>query len=184
MSRGIIIYGASGSGKTTLGKALAQRLALQHIDIDDYIWRWDTQMPYTVLRPRQERIACLEKAISTARPFVMTGSMWSIRASFNARFDLAVFLTVPTAIRMERLRAREAAMFGARILPGGDMYEQNRAFLDDAAAYDTGEPPQVCQKQHEQWTAELSCPVLRVDGTKDIAENAAWIAEQFLLLAQ
>lgn len=95
-----------------------------------------------------------------------------------------MFVTVPTAIRMERLRTREFDMFGDRILVGGDMYEQNIKFLDEAARYDTGEPTQVCLKQHEKWAVELICPVLNVDGTKDIAENAAWIAEQFLLFVE
>lgn len=180
MPRGIIIYGATGSGKTTLGKELAQRLNFQHIDIDDYIWRWDTEIPYTILRPREERIEYLMNAISKCQYFVMTGSMGSIREAFNSLFDLAVFITVPTEIRIERLRTREFTMFGERILAGGDMYEQNIKFFKDAIQYDTGEPPQVCLKHHEQWTAELSCPVLRVDGTKTISENASWIAEQFL----
>ncbi len=180
MSTGIIIYGATGSGKTTLGKELAHRLDFQHVDIDDYIWRWDTDIPYTILRPREERIEYLMNAISKCRHFVMTGSMGSIRESFNSLFDLAVFITVPTEIRIERLRARESAMFGERILVGGDMYEQNLMFFEDALQYETGEPPQICLKHHEQWSGELSCPVLRVDGTKSISENAAWIADQFL----
>lgn len=104
-----------------------------------------------------------------------------IRGLFNPLFDLAVFVTVSTSIRMERLRTRELAMFGERILVGGDMYEQNIKFLDEAARYDTDEPSQVCLKQHERWATELLCPVLNVDGTKDISENAAWIAERFII---
>lgn len=182
MSIGIIIYGATGSGKTTLGKELAQRLGFLHLDIDDYIWRWDTEIPYTIFRPREERIEGLMNAVSKCRHFVMTGSMWSIREFFNPLFELAVFLTVPVEIRINRLHARELAMFGERILEGGDMYEQHIKFLSDSAQYDTGEPPLLCLKQHEQWTAELPCPVLRADGAKAIPENAAWIAEQFLQL--
>ena len=108
------------------------------------------------------------------------GLRGSIRSLFNSLFALAAFVMVPTTIRMERLHVREATMFGDRILADGDMYEQNIKFLDDAARYDTGEPPQVCLKQHEQWATELLCPVLLVDGTKDVSENAAWIAECFI----
>jgi hypothetical protein len=137
-----------------------------------------------IFRPKEEIIEHLMRDISKYPYFVMSGSMGSIRGLFNPLFDLAAFVTVPTEIRMERLRAREFAMFGERILPGGDMYEQNIKFLDEAVRYDTGEPPQVCLKQHEQWSAELPCPVLNVDGTKDISGNVAWIAKQFLLLAK
>jgi hypothetical protein len=53
-------------------------------------------------------------------------------------FELVVFLWVPQDVRMERLRRRELARFGVRILPGGDMYEQSQAFLAWAASYDDG----------------------------------------------
>ena len=184
MSRGIIIFGAAGSGKTTLGRELAGRLGFLHIDIDDYIWRWDTEIPYTVLRSRQERIETLIEAVSKDEHFVMTGSMDSIRGFFTSLFELAVFLTVPTDIRLQRLGARKSEQFGERILPGGDMYEQNEKFLREAAAYDTGEPPQVCLKTHKQWAAELKCPILYLNGMKAIAENAAWVEAQYLLTKQ
>lgn len=90
---------------------------------------------------------------------------------FNPPFNLAIFVTVPASIRMERLHTREFSMFGERILAGGDMYGQNIKFLEESARYDTGEPPQVCLKPHKLWTAELLCPVLHVDRTKDIAKN-------------
>lgn len=184
MPNGIIIFGAPGSGKTTLGKELARQLNFQHLDLDDYYWCWNVEViPFTIFRPREEIIEHLMRDISKYPYFVMSGSMGSIRGLFNPLFGLAVFVMVPTAKRMERLRTRELEMFGERILVGGDMYEQNIKFLDEAARYDMGEPPQVCLKQHNKWAAELPCPVLNVDGTKDIAENAAWIAEQFLLIS-
>jgi hypothetical protein len=37
--------------------------------------------------------------------------------------DLIVFVATPTSVRLERLAAREKALFGDRIAPGGDMYE-------------------------------------------------------------
>ena len=44
---GIMIMGPSGSGKTTLGKALARELRYQFVDIDDYIWKKDTEIPFS-----------------------------------------------------------------------------------------------------------------------------------------
>lgn len=179
MSSGIIIFGASGTGKTTLGREVAGQLGYHHIDIDDYIWRWDTEAPYTILFSREERTRRLMEAIERHPRFVMSGAMGSIRKAFNPLFDMAVFITVPTAIRMERLRVREAAMLGDRILPGGDMYEHNIRFLDEVALYDTGKPPQVCLQLDEQWASELACPVLRVDGTQAVTVNAVEIAGRF-----
>ena len=47
MTRGIILFGSSGSGKTTLGRKLAQELDYPYFDIDDYLWRKDTPIPFT-----------------------------------------------------------------------------------------------------------------------------------------
>ena len=42
MSTGIMIIGPSGSGKTTLGKIVAQKLGYLYFDVDDYIWKQNT----------------------------------------------------------------------------------------------------------------------------------------------
>lgn len=47
MTRGIILFGSAGSGKTTLGRMIAAELGFPYYDIDDYIWRDDTEIPYT-----------------------------------------------------------------------------------------------------------------------------------------
>ena len=49
MATGIIIFGSAGSGKTTLGKMVANKLGFPYFDIDDYIWRKDTDKPFTVM---------------------------------------------------------------------------------------------------------------------------------------
>jgi adenylate kinase family enzyme len=183
MTRGIIIFGAPGAGDTTLGKELAKLFGFQHFDLDDYWWDWDTKIPFTVFRPRKERIELLMDAISKYPYFVMSGSMYSIRESFASLFDLAVFITAPTAVRMERIQMRELSRFGERILAGGDMCEGHLKFLQQAKHYDAGEP-QCCLKQHEQWISELNCPVLRVDGTKQISKNVTYIAEKFFSIKQ
>lgn len=56
LSKGIIIFGAPGSGQTTLGKEVARQLNFHHFDLDDYHWRWDTEIPYIIFRSEEERI--------------------------------------------------------------------------------------------------------------------------------
>ncbi len=183
MSKGIILFGAMGVGDTTLGKEVARRLHFQHFDLDDYHWRWDTEIPYTIFRSREERTEHLMGDISKCEHFVMSGSMWSIRKAFEPMFELAVFLTAPAEIRAERIRSRSIARWGDRVLPGGDMYEASAVYRDyDACArsYDTDISPQACMAQHEKWVAELPCPVLQVDGTKPICENAEWVVQEYL----
>jgi len=179
MSRGIIIFGASGSGTTTIGRELARISGFRHFDLDDYYWRWDTEVPYTLPREKTERVALLMRDIAQCPFFVMSGSLCGWGDAFVPLFDMAVFVQTPTEIRIDRLHARELKVFGDRILEGGDMYAGHNAFLDWAGSYDEGAPPERCLKLHERWAAELPCPVLRVDGTKEVAANAELIMRQY-----
>lgn len=177
MARGIIIFGSSGSGTTTLGREVAKQLEFQHFDLDDYLWRWDTEIPFTVTRPREERTELLMSDISRFPYFVMSGSMDSYNVPFVPLFDLAVFNSAPVETRVERVKAREFARFGDRILPGGDMFENHKNILSCVSRYDMDASP--CRRVHEQWAATLPCPVLHIDGTASIAENVALIVEQY-----
>ncbi len=86
------------------------------------------------------------------------------------RFDLVVFLFVPTGLRLARLRQRELAQFGAEALePGGKMHENCTAFLEWAADYDEGDLDMRSLALHEAWVAELPCPVERLEGEMTVA---------------
>lgn len=55
MKKGIIIFGPAGSGKTALGKMAAEQLGILFVDIDDYIWRKDTEIPFTIMHSKKKR---------------------------------------------------------------------------------------------------------------------------------
>jgi len=178
---GIILFGSPGSGTTTLGKELAKQLNYPHLDLDDYHWRWDTEIPYTVLRSSDERVRLITDAVDGRKNFIMSGSMWSIRKSFENMFELAVYVTASTEIRAERLRARSLARWSSRVIAGGDMFEHHEVYKDYHAAaqqYDKDESPQSYRKQHEQWIKELPCPVLRADGEKELSQNIILILKR------
>ncbi len=179
MARGILIFGPSGSGKTTLGKMVAHQLAFSFIDIDDYIWRKDTLIPFSVMYSRTEKVSRLMQAISKTDFFVMSGSMDSFHAYFDPFFDLAVYLTAPAEVRVARVHQREYNLFGNRICRGGDMYEAHQRFLDDVAAYDFG-GGSTSAMLHTKWAESLQCKVLRLDGSRDLSMNVKSIVEEFL----
>ena len=166
------ITGASGCGVTTLGAALAARLDAVHIDTDEHFWV-PTDPPYQVKRDIPERLERLAAEQARTGRWVVSGTLdgWAEPALRDV--ELIVFLRVPTAIRLERLRRREAGRFGESLLPGGAMHETHREFLDWAARYDDGTLPGRSLPRHERWLAGLAAPVLRLDGTRPIPDLVA-----------
>ena len=179
MTKGIIIFGPAGSGKTTLGKAVAESLGFPYYDLDYYIWRNDTEVPFTQMRAREEKIDLLMNDIVKFPNFVMAGSMNSFNEPFMPLFNLAVFLTAPIEICIERITERQTTKYGDRIKSGKDMYENHLNFIDTVSRYyNTDESP--CYSKHTEWAETLPCPILNMDGTVSIAENTAFIVEQYL----
>ena len=181
MKRVIHIFGASGSGTSTLGRAVADRAGFRFLDTDDYYWLPAEPM-YTLKRPIPERLALMERDLDAAEDAVLSGSLVGWGDPLIPRFTLAVRLVVPMDVRMERLRRREYARYGERILPGGDLYEQSQAFLDWAARYDDGVPPLRSRALHDLWQKQLPCPVLTLDGTKPVDELAEIVVGSMMRL--
>lgn len=70
-------------------------------------------------------------------------------------------MTVPAAVRLERLRRREIERHCAA----------SEEFLAWAAAYDDGGPEIRSRALHEAWLSRLPCPVLRLDGALTTEER-------------
>ena len=178
MSRHIIhIFGASGSGTSTLGQAVAEKTGYAVLDSDDYIWA-PTDPPFTSLRTHAERLPLLQRDMERIGNAVLSGSLVGWGDPLIPRFTLAVRLVTPTEIRMDRLRRREYARFGDRILPSGDMYEQHQAFLAWAAAYEDGAPTMRSRAMHDLWQQKLSCPLLTLDGARSVEELAEEVLQK------
>ena len=167
----INVIGASGVGKTTLGRALAAQLGVPHLDADDY-YHLPTDPPYRVQRSPEERCALLERDLAPFEGWVLTGGAGTWVPAPALRITLHVFLTLPAELRMERLLRREQALYGARILAGGDMEEDHRVFMRWTAGYDDstaeGTNTLAC---HEALLRGATCPVVRV--TEPMGEDEA-----------
>jgi adenylate kinase family enzyme len=169
MPHHIHILGASGSGTTTLGRALSARLGVPHFDSDDFFWV-KNDPPYQTSRTVPERQAMLRAALDGAPSgWVVSGSLVKWGDAFIPRFDLVVFLTLPTEIRLARLRAREVSRYGdAAIAPGGWAHTMHKEFLEWAARYDSGGLEVRSLAMHEAWLAHVPCPVLRLDSRNPV----------------
>jgi len=167
----IHITGASGTGVSTLGRALADKLAISFVDTDDAYWM-PTDPRFTAKRPVPDRLVALQEAQGPGG-WVVAGSLcgWGDRAIAN--LDLIVFLSAPKDQRIERLKRRERAWFGDRIDPGGDMERIHREFIAWAEQYDDPHFTGRSRVMHESWLMEQEAPLLRLEGTDDIARLVA-----------
>jgi len=151
--RRVLVTGASGAGTTTLGRALADALGAAFFDADDYFWL-ATDPPFREKRAASERLALLTGALASVERAVVAGAVAEWGRELEDSFSLIVFLTVPAAVRVDRLRARDVARYG----------RVDDAFLAWAAQYDEGRLAGRSRARQEAWLAGRATRILRLDG--------------------
>ncbi len=177
MARGILIFGPAGAGKTTVGRMVAERLNYPFLDRDNFIFKKDVEIPYSVRLSMEEQEAWLLKAMRKRSHFVLAGYMDYCSKEVSDSFDLAVHLDAPAKVRTERVHRREYAIYGDRVLKGGDLYEMHNRFLKVAASYDDDTQPH--RKKHLEWAETLNCPVLYLSGEDPVDQNVRKIVQAY-----
>ncbi len=168
---GILVCGLNGSGKSTLGRALAEKIGYHFIDIEDlYFARKSGNEPYADPRLRDDVKKLLDVAVKTHPDFVFAAVKGNFGEEICSMYDCIILLEAPKDIRMKRVKERSFQKFGDRMLPGGDLYETEKAFFD---MVDSRREELV-----ESWVRSPSCPVIRADGTKPVEENITYILEK------
>ena len=174
-ARRVHVTGASGAGVTTLGRALADHLAVPHADTDDYFWQ-PTEPPFVHKRPVEDRVRLMRELFLPRSAWVLSGSLDGWGDGLVLHFDLVVFVATPTIERLARLLAREERRYGSlAVAPGGARHEDVASFLAWASRYDDGSGAGRSRARHELWLAGLACPVVRVDGSRPVADLVAQV---------
>lgn len=168
---GILICGLNGAGKSTIGRALASALHYRFIDNEDlYFPKTDPHYTYAAPRSRREVEQLLLREIAAHPDFVFA----SVRGDYSEQvldhIDKAVLISVPRETRLQRVKHRSFQKFGERMLPGGDLYEQEEHFFSIVASR--------AEDMVETWAQTLTCPIIRVDGTRPVEESVWSVLEQ------
>jgi len=169
----INIIGGSGSGTSTLGKTVAKALAVPSFDSDDY-YHAPTDPPFQKPRPAGERYGLICRDLRPDQNWVLSGGIDGWHPLPKLDFTCVVFLYVPTPVRIERLRLRERARFGARIEAGGDMHDTHKEFIEWASRYDEGDVEGKTLARHETYLSNQRCTILEYRGVytmPDITED-------------
>jgi adenylate kinase family enzyme len=167
---GILLFGPNGSGKTTTGRELARVLGWKHIDAEDIFFE-PSDVPYTNPHSREEAARLLLAEVERCRRFVLTSVTGDYGDEIMRMYRLAVYLSAPLAMRLERFDQREYVRHGERVSQGGDMYESHNKFRDHIANRPL--------EKIDRWGETLTCPVIRMDTTVDWRVNAELIAEKY-----
>jgi thymidylate kinase len=85
-------------------------------------------------------------------------------------FQYIVLIDVPKDIRFQRVKNRSYQKFGDRMLPGGDLYEQEKCFFKFVESRSGNTV--------KEWLNTINYPIIQVDGTKPVEENITYIIEQ------
>lgn len=169
----INVIGASGTGKSTLAKGLAERLGVPLFESDDY-YHLPSDPPYQRQRPVEERLRLIKRDLGGSTAWVLSGCVAGWGGDPGLEYSLVVFLYLPPALRLERLRLREVARFGSRILSGGDMHRTHEEFMDWAAGYDSGASGGGnTLPAHRAFLGSVACPVLKLETAMTHEEQLA-----------
>jgi len=185
VKKGIAIIGLNGSGKSTLNHLLARELGCFEMDVEDYYFPRQRihrqraldnavvehmeELPYSGERDQAEVEAALLRDMEAHPRFILSCVKMNWREELLSRIDMAFWVQAPLETRLMRIRQREERRFGARALPGGDMYAQQEAFRDMVKRRD--------EATVEASAARLRCPVIVLDGTRPLAENVERMLE-------
>ena len=163
----ILICGLNGSGKTTLGRELSKVLGYCFLNDEDYYFL-ESDMTFTKSRSDEEARRFVLSYLQKNKNCVIVSSRGDLGVEINSMYDFVVYLSVPLETRLERIKKRDFDKYGERVLAGGDMYEQQKKFYEFVATRTTAKV--------EKWLETLSCQVIKLDGTKEIADNVKAIS--------
>ena len=169
---GILICGLNGTGKSTLGRILADRMGYEFIDNEDlYFPKTDPSYVFSGPRSKEEAIRLLEERISGNKRFIFAAVKGDYGDKLGASLDGIVLIEAPKQIRSRRVRERSYQKFGDRILPGGDLYDKESQWF---SLTDSRPDTYVTD-----WLETVRCPVIRIDGTRPVEENAEYLVSVF-----
>jgi len=158
----ILICGLNGSGKTTFGMKLADRLKYDFLNDEDYYF-FESEVPFSCSRSEEAAKEYIVSYFGCHENVVIVATRGDLGVRINSMYDCVIYLSAPAEIRLSRIKERDEKRFGERVLPGGDMYEQQRKFHDFALSRTA--------EKIEKWMEMLECTVIKLDGTRAVDEN-------------
>ena len=123
----IVVIGTSGSGKTTLAKALAKKLGVKHIELDEL--DWDTNWTEVANELKRQ---CVADAIRDDG-WTVDGNYSQVRDLVWARAQMIVWLDYPFAVVFSRaFRRTFRRLFKGEVLWNGNREKWSMLFSKES----------------------------------------------------
>lgn len=172
MCKKIIICGGNGSGKSTLGYAFSQQTGIPFFDVEDYYFPDKTkEYKYDLVRSKEQVKKLLYDDIVSSDNFMFAAVKPDYGPEINKLYTHVIYINVPKHVRIERVKKRSYEKFGSKIMPGGELFEKEKAFF------------QMVQNRSDievkEWLNNLNIPVIEIDGTRAISENIEFLIKEF-----
>ena len=121
------------------------------------------KLPFSDPRTKNQVQSAIIEHIKAHPRFIISGVTMNWSDEILSRIDIAFWVQTPLEERLKRIQAREEKRFGARVLDGGDMFEQQMEFRKVVENRDS--------KAVEESAMRLACPVIIIDGTLSLSQN-------------
>lgn len=187
---GIAIVGLNGSGKSTMAHALAKELGYYEMDVEDYYFpdqrasrraaleglpflrEERAAVPFSAPIPKPEVETAILADMEKHPRFVFSGVRLDWEPRILSYIEIVFFLQVPKEKRIRRIHEREEKRFGPRVLPGGDMYARQAAFLRTVSSRD--------ESTVLGSLTGLTCPIVPMDGTLPVSAMIRQMLEKLI----
>lgn len=177
----ILLFGASGAGATTQGNDLSKVLGIPYFDTDNYFWE-KSDIPYTIRKDPGERNNLLKSDLNKQNSWILGGSIVSWGKEWLSAFDLAIFLYVPSEIRISRIKKREFEKYGDIIFTDPQRIRLYNEFVKWSMGYDDNTAKGRTLAAHEDWMKSLTCPLIVIKGDFSLIERREIILKQLKAL--
>ena len=155
----VLIMGASGSGQTTLAKELSKHLSYKFLDSDDLYWL-ATKPAYQKKRNIDQRLIMTLKEMKNYN-VVLAGSIMGWGDELENAFDIIIFLSLDTEIRLRRLKQREIVELGFI----------DQGFLAWAKEYENPDFTGRNRLKHENWISKRQGQILTIEGDLTVQQR-------------
>ena len=135
MSRIIYITGASGTGTSSLGELIEKKFDVNLIESDE-ITMLPTDPPFQFPRPKVERLPLLKERMQDDKVNVIVGSINDWGNEIIQKADMFILLYADFDIRKERIKKREQARFGQKLVENKMVKTNYERLIEWTSQYD------------------------------------------------